>query len=494
MRQQDFKSTGRILLTGATGYVGGRLLTELEAKGETVRCLARQPEFLREKAASETEVVRGDVLDFESLSRAMIDVEVAVYLVHSLGSTAGFESKEREGAETFVLAARNSGVKRIVYLGGLGSGNLSPHLRSRQEVGRVLRESGIPTVEFQASIVIGSGSFSFEMIRALVNKLPVMVAPKWVNSLCQPIAVEDLIQYLQEGMVCPLKESCVVEIGGPDRVSYLEIMKEYSRQRGLRRLIIPVPVLTPRLSSLWLGLVTPVYARVGRKLVDSLQNDTVVEDEAPARSFSVEPRSLEEAIRRAQLNEDREFAETRWSDSLSSKGGSQSWGGVRFGTRLVDSRTALVRAERAQAFEVIERIGGETGWYYANWLWRSRGFLDLIVGGVGLRRGRRDPHRLRVGDSVDFWRVESIKRGSHLLLAAEMKLPGRAWLQFELAQQDGQISVRQTALFDPVGLLGLTYWYSLYPLHRIVFRGMLRGICSKTREERLVAEAGAGTA
>ena len=466
-----------ILLTGATGYVGGRLLLELEGTGRRVRCLTRHPEALRRRVAQTTEVMKGNVLDAATLPAAMIGVHTAYYLVHAMASANSFEEEDRRAAHAFAAAAENAGVRRIIYLGGLGSGGeLSVHLRSRQEVGRILRESGVPTIEFRASIVIGSGSASFEMIRALVEKLPVMITPRWVRTRTQPIAVEDVIAYLTQALDLEIKGSAVIEIGGAGEVTYLDLMKEYAHQRGLKRWMIPVPVLSPRLSSLWLGLVTPVYARVGRELVDSLRNETVVRNKSASELFSIRPRGFREALRRALVNEDREFAETRWSDAFSSIREKPSWGGASFGRRIVDSRSVRLPFSPAQAFRPIERLGGQTGWYYATWLWRIRGFVDLIFGGAGLRRGRRDPGRLRAGDTVDFWRVEQIERDHLLRLAAEMRLPGRAWLQFEIEAEGSGSVIRQTAIFDPVGVMGQLYWYLLYPVHRFVFAGMLTGI------------------
>lgn len=474
-----------ILLTGATGYVGGRLLHALEAAGYRVRCLSRRPETLSQRVAQTTEVVKGDVLDADSLAPGMVGVHTAYYLVHSMASANSFEEEDRSAAHAFAAAARDAGVQRIVYLGGLGSGGeLSAHLRSRQEVGRILRESGVPTIELRASIVIGSGSASFEMIRALVEKLPVMITPRWVKTRSQPIAVEDVIAYLMQALDIQISGSSIVEIGGPDQVSYLDLMKEYAHQRGLKRWMIPVPVLSPRLSSLWLGLVTPVYARVGRELVDSLRNETIVRDRSADALFSVRPLGYREALKRALANEDREFAETRWSDAFSSVGATRQWGGAKFGRRIVDSRSVHVQFPPAMAFRPIERLGGQTGWYYGNWLWRIRGLLDLLFGGAGMRRGRRDPDRLLAGDTVDFWRVEEIERDHLLRLAAEMRLPGRAWLQFEVEPGGSGSVIRQTAIFDPVGVLGQLYWYLLYPVHQFVFGGMLGGIVHAVEESR----------
>jgi hypothetical protein len=304
-----------------------------------------------------------------------------------------------------------------------------------------------------------------------------------VATPAQPIAIEDVLDYLIAALDLADGDSRVFEIGGPDRVCYGDIMREYARQRGLTRVMIPVPVLTPYLSSLWLGLVTPVYARIGRKLVEGLRNPTVVEDPSALEAFAIRPRGLPQAMARALLNEDRGFAETRWSDALSSSGLKPRWGGVRFGSRIVDSRTATVNVPPEIAFAPIQRIGGKTGWYYGNWLWRLRGILDLLVGGAGLRRGRRDALNLRVGDVVDFWRVEAFEPNRLLRLQAEMKLPGRAWLEFEVSGKDGASVIRQTAIFDPVGLLGLVYWYSLYPVHRVVFSGMSKGISRAVRKE-----------
>jgi uncharacterized protein YbjT (DUF2867 family) len=467
-----------ILLTGATGYVGGRLLQTLEQRGYRVRCLARRPDFLGPKVSRSTEVVQGNVLDRGSLDAALQGVHVAYYLVHSMGAAGSFEENDRRAAHNFAEAARAANVDRVIYLGGLGDDTqtLSPHLRSRQEVGQILRQSGVPVLEFRASIVIGSGSLSFEMIRSLVERLPIMITPRWVSMPAQPIAIEDLIAYLTAALDLPVADYRIYEIGGADQVTYAQIMRAYARQRGMHLRMIPVPVLTPFLSSLWLGLITPLYARIGRKLIESIVHSTIVRDNSARMKFAIHPMGIEEALRHALANEDRQFASTRWSDALSSSGEIPSWGGVRFGSRLVDSRTARVARPPAVAFKPVERIGGDTGWYAWDWLWHIRGFLDLLAGGVGLRRGRPASDTLRVGDTVDFWRVEAYEPNRLLRLAAEMKLPGRAWLEFQVDGDDSSATIRQTAIFDPVGLFGLAYWYALYPVHQLVFSGMLRQI------------------
>ncbi|REJ94149.1 MAG: DUF2867 domain-containing protein [Planctomycetota bacterium] len=469
----------RVLLTGATGYIGGRLLPLLERRGGPLRCLVRQPARLVEDVATTTEVVAGDLLDRASLEAALAGIDIAYYLVHSMGSSGDFADADRQAAENFAYAARSQGVRRIVYLGGLGddAGELSPHLESRHEVGRLLRESGCQVIEFRASIVIGSGSLSFELVRALVERLPVMICPRWVNTLAQPIAVEDVLAYLLEALDWPETESRVFEIGGPDRVTYGDIMQAYARQRGLRRYLISVPVLTPRLSSLWLAVVTPLYARVGRKLVESMRNPTTLNDPAALTSFRVQPRGLAAAIERAVVNEDREIAQTRWSDATSSSARARSGAARRFGARAFDTRVRHVSVPPPAAFRPVRRIGGERGWYFANALWTLRGWIDLAVGGIGLRRGRRDPEHLRIGDTLDWWRVEDYQPDRLLRLKAEMRLPGRAWLEFSVEPDGNGSTIRQTAIFDPHGLAGRFYWYALIPLHAIVFRGMLRKIC-----------------
>ena len=466
-----------VLLTGATGYVGGRLLRAFLEDGQNVRCLARRPEAIEPQPG--IEVVAGDVLDPASVAQALEGIDVAYYLVHSMGSGADFAELDRRAAAIFGKAARDAGVGRIVYLGGLGSGrDLSSHLESRQEVGRLLGAFGVETIEFRASIVIGSGSLSFEIVRALTERLPVMITPRWVATRAQPIAIEDVIAYLVAARDLDSRGSEVFEIGGADVATYGELMHEYARRRGLRRLFVRVPVLTPRLSSLWLGLVTPVYARVGRTLIESLPYETVAHDTRALERFPIKPLGYREAIARALVNEDSAFAETRWSDALSSGASRPGNSDLTDGRRLIDSRSRHVPVAPAVAFAPVRRIGGANGWYYADSLWRLRGFLDILAGGVGLRRGRRNPEIPAVGSALDFWRVEAYETDRLLRLRAEMRVPGRAWLQFEVDGNDDErgSTIRQTAIFDPSGLAGLVYWYALKPLHELVFRGMVAGI------------------
>jgi uncharacterized protein YbjT (DUF2867 family) len=412
----------------------------------------------------------------------MRGVDAAYYLVHAMSSPVDFESEDRRLAGVFARAAQAAGVRRIIYLGGLcphGESVLSQHLRSRQEVGRILRESGVPTIEFQASIILGSGSLSFEIIRSLVERLPLMVTPRWVRINAQPIFIDDVLAYLLQSLEIPLTESRIYEIGGADVMSYGNLMHEYARQRGLRRWMIPVPVLTPRLSGIWLNLVAPVYARIGRKLVESIRYATVVQEDSARRDFPIRPIGVAEALSRVLLGEERHFNMTRWADAVSSQANERAWRDAPWGSRIVDHRVAKTSATPDQAFVPIRRIGGRNGWYFLNPLWQLRGWIDALVGGVGPRRGRRDPEDLRVGDALDYWRVEAVEPGRRLRLRAEMKLPGRAWLEFQVKPIPGGSEIHQTAIFDPLGLWGLAYWYALFPAHAWIFGGMLQTIARR---------------
>ena len=399
-----------VLITGATGYIGGRLAPVLESAGVRLRCLARQPAALASRVSPTTEIIAGDLLDPASLDRALAGIDVAYYLVHSMGAHGDYRETDRIAARNFGEAARRAGVRRIVYLGGLATGDeaFSKHLRSRIETGQVLRESGVPVVEFRASVVIGSGSLSFELIRALVERLPVMVCPRWVSTLAQPIGIDDVLAYLAAALHLPDGESRTFEIGGADQASYGDVMREYARQRGLKRVMISVPLLTPRLSSLWLGLVTPVYARVGRELIAGLKNQSVVTDPTALAVFPIEPIGLREAIGRAIRYEDRAFALTRWSDARSSGGATASPADTRFGGKLIDRRRIHVAVDADRAFVPIARIGGERGWYFGTWLWRIQGRDRPVDGRRGdasraarsRSAGRRGHARLLAGRGV----------------------------------------------------------------------------------------------
>ena len=468
-----------VLVTGATGYIGGRLLPRLLEAGHRVRCLVRDPSRFDAGAWPGVEVAVGDALRPETLGEALAGVDAVHYLIHSMGGAGGrFEHRDREAALALGSAVAAAGVGRIVYLGGLGRGRLSPHLRSRQETGDALRASGVPVTEFRAGVIVGSGSSGFEMLRALTERLPVMVAPRWVLTRCQPIGVRDVLRYLVECLEVPESAGRVIEIGGADVVTYLEMLRTFARLRGLRRRILVVPVLTPRLSRYWVTLVTPIPAAVARPLIEGLRTEVVVGDDAAERLFAFRPGGLEASMRLAL-------------DRMRSGGVESTWGGagaavspdpppaerlVRQAGMLGSAHRAVVEAPPARTFAVVASLGGARGWLFWDALWRLRGLVDRAVGGVGMRRGRRDPARLRVGDPVDFWRVEAVADGRRLLLRAEMRLPGRAWLELAVCPHERGSRVDLTALFEPRGLGGYAYWYALAPFHRPMFRGLLRAV------------------
>ncbi len=487
------------LVTGATGYIGGRLVPELLAAGHRVRVMTRSPERLRDHPwAAQVEIARADAGDADAVAAACAGVDVVYYLVHALGAGPRFEETDRRTAHVVAAAVRAAGVGRLVYLGGLEPQDeeLSPHLRSRAEVAQILLGSGVPTVVLRAAVVLGSGSASFEMLRYLTERLPVMVTPRWVNSRIQPIAIRDVLHYLVGCADLPADVHRSFDIGGPDVMDYAAMMQRFAVVAGLpRRRILPVPLFTPSLSSHWVGLVTPVPAGIARPLVESLRNTVVCTEHDIARYVPDPPSGLlgfDEAVQLAiQRVQDSDVA-TRWS-SASVPGAPSDplptdpdWAG---GSLYVDERTRDTTASAEALWRVVEGIGGETGWYSFPLAWEVRGWLDRAVGGVGLRRGRRSPSDLYVGDALDFWRVEEVEQGRLLRLRAEMRVPGLAWLEFHVEQQDDERTrLRQKATFRPHGLFGHLYWWALVPFHGFVFGGMVRNIC-RAAEERMAAGA-----
>jgi len=450
-----------------------------------VRVLVRDPLRLRGREwADRVEIVTGDVLRPETLGAALEGVGVAYYLVHSMAGGEGYLERDLAAARAFGHAAAEAGVRRLVYLGGLGDpgADLSHHLRSRQETGRALREAGVPVTEFRAAVVVGSGSISFEMIRYLTERLPVMVCPQWVYTRVQPIAVDDLLHYLVAALDVPASAGSVVEIGGADVLTYGEMMLGYADARGLRRRLQPVPVLTPTLSSYWVHLVTPIPSQIARPLIEGLRNETVVRDHRARDLFpQIHPVGYATAVRAAVASLETGEVETSWSDALVTSGGDvQPRVLTSLEGKLIERRQALVQATPAETFAVIRTLGGRRGYRSWDWAWELRGGADRLVGGVGLRRGRRHPSDLRVGDALDFWRVEAVEPDRLLRLRAEMKVPGAAWLQFEVLPRDGGGTLLvQTAYFAPRGVPGLAYWYALLPAHSRIFSGMIAALAAE---------------
>lgn len=468
-----------VAVTGATGYVGGRLVPRLLAAGHRVRCLVREPRKLDARPWRSTpglEVVRVELGDAAAVAAALSGADAAYWLVHSMiAQGADYRRQDRELARTFARACAGAGVQRIVYLGGLGElgADLSEHLTSRREVEHELAAAGVPVTTFRAAMIIGSGSASFEILRYLVEHLPVMVTPRWVRTASQPIAIRNVLHYLVACLDQPATTGRTLDIGGAEVVSYHDLMQTMAAARGLRpRWILPVPVLTPRLSSLWIHLVTPVPHTIARPLAEGLRNPTVCRDDEAARLLPQRLLSMREAIDQALGRHHDEMVETAWTDA-GAMPGDPDWAG---GTVYTDRREIVVHAAPAVTFRTALAIGGDTGWYGGNGLWRLRGMLDKLVGGPGLRRGRRDPHQLVVGDALDFWRVVEVQPGRAVELRAEMRLPGVATLRLQVEPADGGSRLISTARFKPLGLCGIAYWYAVLPLHGLVFRGMLRGL------------------
>ncbi len=475
-----------ILVTGATGYIGGRLVPGLLAAGHQVRCLVRDRTRLAGRSwAGRVETAEGDVLVRGSLEDALQGVDVAYYLIHSMGSGEDFHERDLLAARNFGAVAAARGVQRIVYLGGLGSAQseLSPHLRSRQDTGLALAEAGIPVTEFRAAVIVGSGSLSFEMIRYLAERVPIMVCPQWVYTRTQPIAIDDVIAYLLATLGRSESAGRVVEIGGADVVTYGEMMTGYAAARGLRRILMPVPVLTPRLSSYWVHIVTPVPSVIAKPLIEGLRSEVLVHDDSARRHFpDIVPMDYARAVRLALSQLDANAVETSWSDALMTTQGDRA--PFILTTRegmIIERREAAVGAAPEDVFRIFSSLGGRRGWLYWNWAWRRIGSNDRQRGGVGMRWGRRAPADVRVGDFQQALAKGVEERGRLLRLRAEMKVPGRAWLEFETVEDGGRTRLTQTALFAPKGLGGLLYWYGMYPVHRIIFRGLHERIALAAR-------------
>ncbi|MEM6428516.1 MAG: SDR family oxidoreductase [Deinococcota bacterium] len=490
-----------ILVTGATGYIGGRLLPRLlehTPKTTHVRTLVRdKTRFLAVGESGKTwvhdvDVAQADVLSNDNLEAPLTNIDVAYYLIHSMGASAkGFEDRDKQAAANFANAAKRAGVKHIIYLGGLGdaSRGISSHLESRQETGRVLASTGIPVTEFRAAIIVGSGSLSFEMIRYLTERLPVMVTPKWVNTRIQPIAVRDVLSYLLQAPEHRPDGHAIIEIGGPEVLTYREMMLGYAKARGLTRRMFGTKVLSPQLSSYWVNIVTPIPAAIARPLIQGLGSEVIVHHPEPAGAFTVENLSYQRAVELALKRNAQGAVETLWSGSLAAVPRGTPAAQKLEQQRLQDTQGMLIDKRIRQfkippeyLFKAVVRIGGDEGWYSFNWLWQIRGLLDRLIGGVGMRRGRRDPNSLLPGDALDFWRVEDVEEGSFLQLHAEMKVPGQAWLRFDVQPAANGSEVTQTAFFEPKGLLGVLYWWAIYPLHLLVFPSMIRAIGKRAED------------
>ena len=481
---------GLVLVTGATGYIGGRLVPRLRQRGWPVRCMLRDPDRLAGRGWEGVEAVKGDMFKPETLTAAMEGARFAFYLVHSLQAWGDYTDKEKTSALNFAKAAKAAGVERIIYLGGLGRSddNLSAHLRSRQLAGEALRQPGVPVTEFRAGVIIGSGSASFEIVRHLTERLPLMLTPRWVRTRAQPISIADVLSYLVDSLDQSEAAGQIIEIGGADIVSYQDMMLLYAKVRGLRRTIIPLPVLTPKLSAGWVALFSSVPINIVFPLIGGVKNEVLVTNDQAARLFPhIRPMTCETAIRLALERVFSGTVETTWSDALSSVPSDPIV--VKFSAAegiFKEERRIVSAAEVSAVFRTITCIGGEQGYFYGNILWQIRGLIDQMVGGVGLSRGRRCPFELRVGDALDFWRVEAYEPNRLLRLRAEMKLPGKAWLEFHVRQlSNGLTEIVQTAWFEPHGVSGRLYWWAMWPFHYLLFNNMIRNLEQTARQNDL---------
>ena len=470
-----------ILVTGATGYVGGRLIPKLLEKGYKIRILVRNPERLKNKLwYNKVDIFKGNVLEKNTIKGLFHNIDVAYYLIHSMDSHKNFEKNDILAANIFGSIAKEEKLNKIIYLGGLAdsSSDLSKHLRSRLDTGKELANHSIDLIEFRANVIVGSGSLSFEMIRNLTERIPIMICPKWVYTKTQPISIKNVLEYLVQSIDLEVDGSKIFEIGGKDILTYGDMIIKYAKVRKLKRFLIPIPILTPKLSSYWVHWTTPLSANITKPLVEGLKNESIVKDLSASKYFKdIKLLSYTDSVKEAMSRFESQSIETFWSDSLtSSQGNDLNVNSYLKEGMIIETRIIKIKNSSENIFNLISSIGGEKGWLYANFLWSIRGYIDLLVGGVGLRRGRRHPYKLKQGDALDFWRVERVSNNQLIRLKAEMKLPGKAWLEYEINEKKDYCELIQKAYFMPTGLFGLLYWYGLYPIHKIIFSGMLRKI------------------
>jgi uncharacterized protein YbjT (DUF2867 family) len=476
-----------ILVTGATGYVGGRLVPKLLDAGYRVRCMVRDPARLEGRPwHRRVEIVRGDATQTDSIEEAFRGVHAAYYLIHGMQGGRPHAEHDLQMARNFIAAADRQSVERVIYLGELvdPTAELSPYLRSRHETGYVLRQSRIPVTEFRAGMIIGSGSALFEMIRYLTEREPVLICPAWFFSMAQPIGIRDALKYLVDGLGCPESAGATLEIGGPSRLTYAQMLLEYAAERGLKRRLIRTPFHLPRLSAYWVHMVTPIHWRTVLPLIEGLRANLVVHDDEARRLFpDIQPLEFRQAVHEALGRVLSDVVETSWSDALvNSAGDARPYEFTVEEGMMIERRSAVVEAPAEAVFRAYTGIGGERGWLFMDWAWALRGWMDKAIGGVGIRRGRRHPDDIRAGESLDFWRVEAVERNHLMRLRAEMLVPGKAWLQFESTTlPHGQTLLVQTAYYAPRGLWGFLYWYAMWPFHAFLFDGLIRRISGRAR-------------
>jgi uncharacterized protein YbjT (DUF2867 family) len=474
-----------ILVTGTTGYIGGRLVPRLLELGYRIRCLARDPTPMKRYSwRSDVEIIAGDVLKPDTLVPAMQSVSAAYYLVHSMSAGSDFHQRDLIAAHNFGTTAQNAGVERIIFLGGLAetTSNLSEHLRSRLQTGEALRSTGIPLTEFRAGVIVGSGSISFEMIRYLTERVPAMICPRWVYTPTQPIGIQEVLEYLASALAVPESSGRIIEIGGSEVITYGEMMMVYADVRGLKRWMVPVPVLTPRLSSYWVNLVTPIPAAIARPLIEGLRTESTVHDPIARQLFPhIQPVNYRTSVERALANLEPDKIDYNWNDAIRTTWDDEAPVKVTIHEGMIlEHHKRVVPASAEAVYRIFTGLGGQPGWFNITWVWRMRGFIDRLFGGVGFRRGRRSPADLQVGDALDFWRVETLEPGQLLRLRSEMKMPGIAWLQWQVIPGEKKNALLlQTTFFAPKGLLGWLYWYAVYPLHKLIFRKLIDQIATQ---------------